>query len=211
MSVRDEGKTKSAHQRWAEFRFGVVGGLLSSPPPRGQLEEELDQLCRKIWQHPINGETAKFGKSTIERWFHQARAQDQKSPVDVLRRKVREDAGTTPSVTDALKAIVHAQYERYPYWSYKLHYDNVKAAMDGEPGSEAIPSYSTLRRYMKQSGLKRRRKPRRRDDGTELPGARVGAKRLEKREVRSYEREYVGALWHLDFHACSRKVLLECG
>lgn len=211
MSARDDEKSKSAHQRWAEFRFGVVGGLLSSPPPRGQLEEQLEQLCHKTWQHPIKGETTKFGKSTIERWFHQARAQDDKSPVDVLRRKVRLDAGTYPGVTDGLKIKVRAQYERYPYWSYQLHYDNVKAAWASNPGSEPVPSYSTLRRFMKQTGLRRRHKPRRRDDGTELPGSALAADRLEKREVRSYEREHVGALWHLDFHACSRKVLLECG
>jgi transposase InsO family protein len=211
MSPSDEEKMKSAHQRWAEFRFGVVGGLLSSPPPKGNLEGELDQLCQKTWQHPTQGRPTRFGKSTIERWFHQARAQEEKSPVDVLRRRVRQDAGTYPGVTDAVKVILRAQHERYPYWSYRLHYDNVKAALEGTRGQGTAPSYSTLRCYMKHADMRKRRKPRRRDDGTELPGSALASERLEKREVRSYEREFVGALWHLDFHACSRKVLLENG
>lgn len=35
--------------------------------------------------------------------------------------------------------------------------------------------------------------------------------RVERREVRSFEAEYVGSLWHLDFHHCSRKVLMPNG
>ena len=35
--------------------------------------------------------------------------------------------------------------------------------------------------------------------------------RLEQLEVRSFEVEHVGALWHLDFHHGSRKVLTRAG
>jgi transposase InsO family protein len=43
------------------------------------------------------------------------------------------------------------------------------------------------------------------------PGAARAEARIEAREVRSYEAEYVNGLWHLDFHHGSRKVLLPDG
>ena len=47
------------------------------------------------------------------------------------------------------------------------------------------------------------------------PGGRPGEARAEERrqarEIRSYEAEHVGALWHLDFHHGSRKVLTPGG
>jgi hypothetical protein len=36
-------------------------------------------------------------------------------------------------------------------------------------------------------------------------------KRLEERDVRSFEADYVNSLWHLDFHDCSRKVITPSG
>jgi hypothetical protein len=42
-------------------------------------------------------------------------------------------------------------------------------------------------------------------------GALAARDRLEQLEVRSYEVEHVNALWHLDFHHDSRKVLTSGG
>lgn len=200
--------SKSAHRRWAEFRFGVVGGLLSAPPDKGTLALELERLAAREWKHPISGELRRFGKSTIERWHGAAVRSEKKSPVDVLRRKVREDAGRSRGLTEEVRAAIRSQYDRYPYWSYQLHYDNLVASLaDGCPK----PSYSTVKRFMKATGRMRRRRPKRRDDGSATPGAALAEAVFEKREVRSYEREHVGALWHLDFHHGSRKVLVEEG
>ena len=81
-----------ACERWAQLRFSVVGGLLSSPPERGKLREALDELSRRRWRHPTNpGELTTFGASTIERWYYEAlRASN---PIPALSRKVRTDAG----------------------------------------------------------------------------------------------------------------------
>jgi transposase InsO family protein len=43
------------------------------------------------------------------------------------------------------------------------------------------------------------------------PGEARAAQRRQRREIRSYEAEYVGSLWHLDFHHGSRKVLTHRG
>jgi transposase InsO family protein len=50
----------------------------------------------------------------------------------------------------------------------------------------------------------------RRGDPTR-PGVQRAEERLESREVRSWEVEHPNALWHLDFHSCSRPVLTASG
>ncbi len=65
----------------------------------------------------------------------------------------------------------------------------------------------TLRRFMKANGLLRRARLR----FYSCPGHARAEARLESREVRSYEAEYVGSLWHLDFHHGSLKVLTPGG
>ena len=99
------------------------------------------------------------------------------------------------------------QYRDHPDWSYQLHYDNLAALVKADPSLGRLPSYSTVKRYMQAHGLVRR--PRLR------PGARPGEARAETRrqarEIRSYEATHVGALWHLDFHHGSLKVLTPGG
>lgn len=211
MREMQEKKNKSAHRRWAEFRFGVVGGLLSAPPPKGELAREIKRLAEKPWQHPLSGESKRFGRSTIERWHALALTQENKSPVDVLQRKVRKDVGSHPGIDDVFAVMLRASYGLYPYWSPRLHRDNIRAEAAMTRTGVPIPSLSTIKRYMRDMGMKRRKKPRTRDDGTQTEGSQRAMARLASREVRSYEHEYVGGLWHLDFHACSRKVLTEDG
>ena len=58
------------HERWAHFRFIVIGPLLAAPPDRGQLQRQLRQLALKKWRHPITGEATVFGLSSIQRWYY---------------------------------------------------------------------------------------------------------------------------------------------
>ena len=90
---------------------------------------------------------------------------------------------------------------------YQLHYDNLTSAVKADHSLGPLCSYSTVKRYMQASGMvrKRRQKPKGR------PGETYAARRRENREIRSYEAEYVGSLWHLDFHHGSMQVLTERG
>ena len=45
----------------------------------------------------------------------------------------------------------------------------------------------------------------------ERPGEARADRRRQTREIRSYEATHVGALWHLDFHHGSLKVLTHDG
>jgi len=195
-----------SHERWARFRFSVIGPLLAAPPDRGDLQEQLKSLAAKKWHHPISGQRVQFGLSTIERWFYRAR-NAKRDPVEALRRKIRSDHGRHPSVSPKLSELLTNQYRQHPNWSYQLHTDNLAVLIEQEPTLGAAPSYASVVRFMKVQGLIKR--PRR--GPVNSPGARATEHRIESREIRSYESQYVNALWHLDFHHGSLRVLLDKG
>jgi putative transposase len=188
-------------ERWALFRFSVIDPLLSAPPEPGELQTALAILAKKQWRHPITGLPVHFGLSTIERWLYQARPEND--PVSALRTKRRLDAGTTNTVSAQLKVLIQHQHRSHPSWSYQLHFDNLKTIVKKSSELGDIPSYNTIRRYMKSNGFYKQRGRKRRH----TEGAILAAERLEKREVRSYEVDYINALWHLDFHHGSRRIL----
>ena len=189
--------------KWARFRFSVIGGLLASPPPRGHLGDEIENLSRRTWQHPIRAdELMTIGASTIERWYYQARAEND--PVAALRRKVRSDAGRNVAMGAKLLEALHAQYVHFSHFSFQLHYDNLVELVREDPSLGPMPSYSTVCRRMQQNGWLRRKRPR-------TEGQRKAQQRLDEREVRSYEAAYVHGLWHTDFHECKRKVVDASG
>ena len=74
-----------------------------------------------------------------------------------------------------------------------------------------MPSYSTIRRYMKSAGLVKQRRARGMRAALAHTGLEPAGQSLEPREVRSFEAEYVHGLWHLDFHHGSLKVLTPQG
>lgn len=192
-------------ERWAPLRFAVVGPLLAAPPPKGQLGVEILKLTHKQWRHPRTAEPIGFGFSTIERWYYRSR-NENKDPVGVLRRAVRKDRGES-QLTQAQKTVLHAQWKDHKNWSFQLHVDNLAVLVKADPQLGPMLSYSTVRRYMKSVGLVKTRRlgPRGR------PSVDTAQARLEQREVRSYEAQYVHGLWHLDFHHGSRKVLTAQG
>ena len=189
---------------WARFRFSVVGPLLSSPPARGELQAALQALAAKTWTHPVSGREVQFSPVTIERWYYKSRQKDD--PIQVLRRAVRKDCGKV-SLAGPLIQQLAQQYDAHPHWTYQLHFDNLAAAVKAHPSLGPLRSYCTVRRYMQAHGMLR--KPRARVKGR--PGEIQAAQRREQREIRSYEAEYVGSLWHGDFHHGRLKVLTPGG
>jgi putative transposase len=190
---------------WARFRFSVVGSLLSSPPAQGALKTAVGFLAAKTWTHPVTGREVQFSAVTIERWYYKAR-RDRDDPVGVLRRAVRKDRGKI-SLAVAITERLILQYRDHQDWSYQLHYDNLAALVETDPSLGPLRSYSTVKRYMQAHGLMRRPRLHPKD----RPGEARAQQRRETREIRSYEATHVGALWHLDFHHGSLKVLTPSG
>jgi putative transposase len=190
--------------RWALFRFGVVSPLLTSPPEPGELAKVLDELAARPYQHPVTRLTVRIGRSTLERWFYTAKNAPGQ-PVEALERKVHALAGKHPTVHDALRAAIEAQYRAHPRWSFKLHHDNLLAQAKVQPENGPVPSICVLRRFMKGRGLTKQKMPRRRRSCAEHDAT------FQQREKRSFEVGHVHGLWHSDFHECSRGVVTEDG
>jgi putative transposase len=193
-------------ERWAHFRFSVIGPLLAAPPARGQLQQQLHELAAKKWRHPLTGDWILLGRSTIERWYYQALGSPT-ATVQVLQRKIRSDQGQHPALGPKLVEVLTAQYRQHPQWSYQLQVDNLAVLVAQQPELGPMPAYASVRRFMKSHGLFKR--PRR--GPAHSPGAQAAEHRFEHREIRSYQSEYVHALWHLDFHHGSLRVLLDQG
>jgi len=203
MSSRD-GNDRREH--WARFRFAVVGPLLACPPGPGELGRELEQLARRTWKHPIDEHPVEFGVSTLERWYYQAR-RAQSDPVGALRRRERSDAGEQPSLRPALRQALGEQYREHRGWTVQLHVDNLAVVAEQNAALGTMPSYSTVRRYMRTQGMERRRGV----ESSKSAAWRKAAHRREQLEIRSYEVTHVHSLWHLDFHECSRSVVTAGG
>lgn len=183
---------------WGQLRFSVIGPLLTSPPEKGKLGEAIRLLAGRGYRHPCKDEWVSFGASTIERWYYQALGSND--PVAALSRQVRSDAGDSKSLSGRLLGELAGQYKHYPHWSYQLHADNLAALVAENPELGKAPSYSTVRRRMKERGWYKKRRAM-------TSGQKKAANRLEQREVRSFEADYVNSLWHLDFHSGSRAVV----
>lgn len=201
MSSNDQLSTAD---RWSRLRFSIIGSLLAGPPEGGELKKALAALAEKTWIHPITDLPVRFAYSTLEKWFYFARkAQD---PVRALRERPRGTAGKTKSFSEKAIEVLTTQYRANENWTAKLHADNLRCVLaEAEPEVNA-PSYHSVRRFLKARGMPRRAKLQR-----DTAGTRAARERLETYEVRSYEVEYVNALWHADFHDGSRKVLTRSG
>jgi len=203
--VAERGGSR-VHERWARLRFSVIGALLASPPAKGALRAALQQLAAREWRHPSTGAPVRFGVSTLERWYYRSR-NDQHDPVSVLRRKRRRDAGEQASMTPPLRQALLAQYAAHKSWSAQLHHDNLVALAETRPELRPVPSYATVLRFLAAHGLTKHRPMTMR----QTDGALAATARLEAREVRSYEAEFVNGTWHWDCHYGSRKVLTPRG
>lgn len=188
--------------RWARLRFSIIGPLLAAPPAPQELSAALSALAAKAWRHPLSGLDVRFGVSTLERWYYTART--AVDPVAALRNRLRGDIGRFPSLTRAAIDALRTQYREHPGWTMQLHFDNLRVTLAG--ADSPLPSYPTVRRFLKAQGMLRQARPKRATDG-----ALLARDRLEQLEVRSFEVDHVSALWHLDFHHGARKVLTRSG
>ena len=162
------------HERWAHFRFAVVGELLAAPPARGDLHAELERLAERTWKR-APGER---GADAVRLRHHRTagtwrRAHARQDPVAALRRKMRKDAGRQRSMGVELRRALRAQYRAHPSWSAQLHYDNLVTLAESRRDLRPVPSYWTVLRYLRAHGLERR--PRRGARNTAGAGARCGA------------------------------------
>ena len=205
MTRKEDDLPLTNNERFARFRFAVVGELFSVVPQPGELKKRLQKLADKEWHHPITGKPIRYSFSSIERWYYQSL--DKSNPMAELKRPERSDYGKSRVMTPSLISELLSQYQSFPHWSYKLHSDNLISLIKEKPELGTAPSYTTVRRLMKKRGWLRGKRKRR----YPTDGQKRAEERLENREVRSYEVAYVHALWHLDFHTGKQRVVDDKG
>ena len=181
VTMKDQDPSGTA-QRWARFRFAIIGPLLACPPRSGQLRDALEALAQRSWIHPTTGEPVRYGLSTIERWYYSAR-REPRDPLVALRKTRRSDAGQH-ALSEALRAVLGAQHREHPGWSVRLHYDNLLALATQAAELAPVPSYDTVRRFMRVTDLRKSARVR---SIPHTAGGERAARRLDSREVRSYE------------------------
>jgi putative transposase len=101
--------------------------------------------CSRQWQHRLTGAPLRFGKSTLERWYHLAR-RARRDPFTVLKTRIRVDAGRYRALSPKLIEALHTQYRAHPSWSIQLHDENLRVLLKDEA---PFPSDSTVRSYFK--------------------------------------------------------------
>ncbi|MGH7345504.1 MAG: IS481 family transposase [Candidatus Rokuibacteriota bacterium] len=198
--MSEDNHPASVRLRWARMRFSIISQLLASPPEPGELAGRIAELAEKPWRHPTSGTVLRLSPKTIERMYYAARGDDD--PLGALARKVPKHAGTHPSVSSAVAAAIEKHYRDHRGWTWQLHYDNLRALAKKDPALRPMPSYTTVRRFMKDHGLYRVKK-RRHGKGSDAE--------IVPRETRSYEVAHVHALWHFDFHEGKRQVITAAG
>ena len=122
----------SRRDRWARWRFSIIGHWLAAPPDPGEWHRALTVLAARTGRHPVTGGSVRFGVSTLERWYYAARR--HADPVAVLRNRPRTDVGRSRVLSPAAIAAIAQQY--HPQWTCQLHYDHLRVVLDG-----ALPSY----------------------------------------------------------------------
>ena len=51
---------KRVHEKWATFRFSVIGLLLAAPPPRGELDGAIAALAERTGHRSLLGDSRKI-------------------------------------------------------------------------------------------------------------------------------------------------------
>ena len=205
--MEKEHQNLRSHERWAHFRFSVIGPLLAAPPARGQLQKQLKELGGQKVAAPDfrpMGRCSAFRPSS-------AGITKRSAPRPVRWKcssaKSAPTTGTHPSVGPKLIELLAEQHRQHPSWSYQLHFDNlVGAGGASNPRLGPMPSYVSLLRYMKEPWAFQASSP---GSGPQSgsPSRRAAAMKPGRSAVTKANMST--RLWHLDFHHGSLRVLLD--
>ena len=172
------------------FRYGIISDLISRPPKEGELAERLREIAQRSFLQPWDKKEINVSVRTLERWYSIAKKDGR--PSDALQQKLRSDRGESRVLTQWHKSSLDNFRLTYPCWSIQLMYDNLEVM----PSKDKMPSYSTVLRYFHRLGFFTKK---------------YSGKNKKTKEIRSFEVEYVGQMWHMDFHKSGRHVVTEKG
>ena len=150
MSLNDNSQKRD---RWARLRFAIIGPLLAAPPTsRGELRQALKGLTTKNWTHPGHRGLGPFRFCDLGTLVL-CRPKGSGSGRCITPTKNRCDSGRSRRLPACLVSVIKAQYQAHPSWTVQLHYDNLAVQVTADEALGLLPSYGTIRRYMKAPGL----------------------------------------------------------
>jgi len=150
-------------------RYGIISPLLLSSDER-TVKARLEELAGTIWRLP-DGTQKRYGLSTIEGWLYAYRAKG----LDALRDQPRRDKGMHKVIGPELAEAIDRHLEEHPRLKTVHIIEDLKeqGLIVGDR-----PSASSIYRYVRPRRSSEARRPR--------------------RERRSFEAPYAGALWQMD-------------
>jgi len=142
-------------QSVALWRYQIIAPLLALSGPRGSLKPTIARLAARTHEHPVRGPThVAFG--TIEQWLYRYK----RHGFDALRPQSRSDQGRSRVIDDELAEQIDSQARARP----ELDGPGILAHLRSTLGPQrALPSLSSLYRFLRARGLDQRHVPRHRD------------------------------------------------
>jgi transposase InsO family protein len=146
----------------ALFRFTVIAPLLALRGPRGELQRQIQALCKRTHEHPTKGPIW-LACRTVEGWYYLYR----KHGLPGLLPEGRKDKGASRRIGDGLAERIVALVEGHP----DLDGPGILAELKAQ--GLTPPALRTLYRFLHARHLDLRRKAARADHRAyafELPG-----------------------------------------
>lgn len=137
----------------ALFRYATIAPLLAIDGPRGTLKREIDKIAAKQHDHPRRGSIS-VGVGTIEEWLLRYR----RGGLDGLEDSRRNDLGRSRRIDAEVAEAIADLAEARPELDGPGLLAELATARQG-----ALPSLSTLYRFLRARGLDQRRAPTRKD------------------------------------------------
>jgi putative transposase len=138
----------------ALFRYQVIAPLLSITGPRGALKREIQRIAARLHDHPRRG-LIPVGAGTVEEWLLRYR----RDGLCGLEDKRRRDLGRSRRIDAQLADAIVELAEGLP----ELDGPGLLAELGARFEGVALPSLSTLYRFLRSRGLDQRRAPGRKD------------------------------------------------
>ncbi len=129
---------KKKQELVAQFRYGVIGGLVGSDEK--SLKSKMEELSNRLWPLP-NLIFDKISAATIEKWYYAYKARG----INALYPKERKDKGFNREVPEYIKEEIEKLLKQYK----DLKTSNIIRFLEKDIEKE-LPSNSTIYRYVKQ-------------------------------------------------------------